>query len=179
LRTSANDTTPPKVNIATTMFGTQATVSITANDAETGIKQIMYSINGQGFNIYTSPFTLNVSSPTTVLAVADNNVGIRSGVYRKSILIPTASTSSISGRITNLRSSARTVVTLTRVSTGESIFTRPNQLGYYRFENLASGEDYILTPSRKGYWFEPQNRLVSLEENLEDVDFQAIWGEQQ
>jgi pimeloyl-ACP methyl ester carboxylesterase len=176
--TSANDTTPPKVNIATTMFGTQATVSITANDAETGIKQIMYSINGQGFNIYTSPFTLNVSSPTTVLAVADNNVGIRSGVYRKSILIPTAATSSISGRVINARGSARTVITLTRVSTGESIFTRPNQLGYYRFEDLISGEEYILTPSRKSYRFEPQNRLVSLTEDLDNIDFQATLGEQ-
>jgi pimeloyl-ACP methyl ester carboxylesterase len=177
--TSAHDTTPPKVTIQTTMLGTQTTVSITANDAETGIKQIMYSINGQGINIYTSPVTLNVSSPTTILAVADNNVGIRSGVYRKNILVPTAANASISGRVTNIRGSARTVITLTRASTGESVFARPNQLGYYRFENLASGENYILTPSRKGYRFEPQNRLVSLEENLEDVDFQAVLGEQQ
>jgi hypothetical protein len=65
------------------MLGTQATISITANDAETGVKQIMYSINGQGFNIYSSPITLNTLASTTVIAVADNNVGIRSGVYTK------------------------------------------------------------------------------------------------
>jgi hypothetical protein len=177
--TSANDTTPPKVNIQTTMLGFQTTVSITASDTETGIKQIMYSINGQGFNIYTSPVTLNVSSPTTILAVADNNVGIRSGVYRKNILVPTAANASISGRVTNIRGSARTVITLTRASTGESVFARPNQLGYYRFENLASGENYVLTPSRKGYRFEPQNRLVLLDENLDSIDFQAILGGQQ
>jgi Lecithin:cholesterol acyltransferase len=176
--TSASDTTPPKVNIQTTMLGTQATISITANDAETGVKQIMYSINGQGFNIYTSPITLNTLAPTTVLAVADNNVGIRSGIYTKNILIPTAANSSISGRVTNLRGSARTVITLTRATTGESVSVRPNQIGYYRFENLVSGEDYILTPSRKGYRFEPQNRLVSLNEDLDNIDFQAILGGQ-
>jgi hypothetical protein len=178
LRTSAHDTTPPEVNTQTVMLGTQATVSITANNAESGIKQIMYSINGQGFDIYTGPFVLNPSSPTTIVAVADNNVGIRSGVYRKNILVPTAANSSISGRVTNIRGSARTVITLTRASTGESLFTRPNQLGYYRFENLASGEEYILSPSRKGYRFEPQNRLVSLEENLDNIDFQAVLGGQ-
>jgi hypothetical protein len=137
-KTTASDITPPKVNINITQFGASSNVAISAIDAESGIKQIMYSINGQGFNIYTSPVTLNVSSPTTILAVADNNVGIRSGVYRKNILVPTAANSSISGRVTNLRGSTRTVFTLTRASTGESLFARPNQLGYYRFENLAT-----------------------------------------
>jgi pimeloyl-ACP methyl ester carboxylesterase len=176
--TTASDMTPPKVNINITQFGASSTVAISAIDAESGIKQIMYSINGQGFNIYTSPVTLNVSSPTTILAVADNNVGIRSGVYRKNILVPTSANSSISGRVTNIRGSARTIITLTRGSTGESVFVRPNQLGYFRFVNLASGEEYILTPSRKGYRFEPQNRLVSLSEDLDNIDFQALLGGQ-
>lgn len=65
------------------------------------------------------------------------------------------------------------MLTLTKISTGETFTTLTNSFGYYSFENLASGEDYLLTPSAKGYQFSPPNRIVSLTEDLTDIDFQG------
>jgi hypothetical protein len=80
---NAADRTPPKVDISILRQASSATITLTAQDAESGIKQILYSLDGQTFNVYNTPITVNVINPMTILAVADNNVGMRSGLYKK------------------------------------------------------------------------------------------------
>jgi pimeloyl-ACP methyl ester carboxylesterase len=170
---SAADRTPPKVDISVLRQGSSATITLTAQDAESGIKQILYSLDGQTFDIYTNPISVNVINPITILAVADNNIGMRSGLYQKTLLIPTAANASIRGRISNGNRGVRATLTLAKVNTGEVFTTRTNPFGYYRFDNLQVGAEYILTPLSKNYRFNPTNKLVSLTEDLNDQDFQV------
>ncbi|MCA1626129.1 MAG: carboxypeptidase-like regulatory domain-containing protein [Acidobacteria bacterium] len=65
-------------------------------------------------------------------------------------LAPTAATASISGRIrdVNGKSASRVIVTLTNLSTGESLTTRTNFLGRYTFEDVPTGGSYRAQPQR-------------------------------
>jgi hypothetical protein len=98
---------------------------------------------------------------------------MRSGLYKKTLLIPSAASASIRGRISNGNRGITAILKLARVSNGEVITIRTNSFGYYRFDNLNVGEDYVLTPSSKKYQFNPVNKLISLTEDLNEQDFQV------
>jgi pimeloyl-ACP methyl ester carboxylesterase len=171
----ASDRTPPNVNINVNQQGNTAFITINAQDNESGIKQILYSVDGTTFQAYTNPIAVNVLNPMTILAIADNNVGIRSSLMQKNLFVPTASNSSIKGKtIGENGRGVRSIVTLTKINTSETFTTRTNSFGFYNFENLATGESYILTPSAKGYQFNPPNKIITPTEDLNDVDFIAI-----
>ena len=65
-------------------------------------------------------------------------------------------------RLTDMSGETRTIIT--------------NPFGYYRFDDVAAGETYILNASTKGYTFAP--RVVSATEDLTDVNFTAEPGAQ-
>jgi len=71
---AAQDITPPTVNIAATSANQ---ISITAQDSESGVKQVLYSLDGTTFQLYTGPFTANTS---TIYAFADDNTANRSSL---------------------------------------------------------------------------------------------------
>jgi hypothetical protein len=45
--------------------------------------------------------------------------------------------------------------------------------GNYRFANVPAGETYVVTPTRRGFDFAPNARLLSVTANLTNVDFAA------
>jgi len=59
---------------------TTSQISITATDAASGVKSIFYSLDGQKYQPYSTPLTLNPAQTPIVYAFADDNVGNRSGV---------------------------------------------------------------------------------------------------
>ncbi len=83
----AGDTTPPTINIQTVQQGSSATATITAQDGESGVGKIWYSLNnGVNFQLYTSPFQIPSSSnPVIIEAFADDNAANRSGLYSKTV----------------------------------------------------------------------------------------------
>jgi Lamin Tail Domain/Carboxypeptidase regulatory-like domain len=87
----------------------------------------------------------------------------------------TAADGSINGRI--LSASGRGIgnvrVTLQSVATGEVRYVRTNPFGYYRFSELETGEDYVLSVASKRYTFAQSSVVVNLNENLEGLNFIA------
>lgn len=83
---------------------------------------------------------------------------------------PTAAGASISGRVLTSQGSGLTnaIVHLT-METGETLTTRTSSFGYYRFDDVAVGQNVILAVTSKRYHFTP--RLVSIYESVRDVDF--------
>ncbi|CAN5247771.1 hypothetical protein BH10ACI1_BH10ACI1_11670 [soil metagenome] len=49
---------------------------------------------------------------------------------------------------------------------------RTSSFGYYRFADVAVGETYVLTATRKGYEFITQ--IVSVNEEFSDINFVAV-----
>jgi Carboxypeptidase regulatory-like domain len=88
---------------------------------------------------------------------------------------PTAASSSISGKVQlpNGRGISRATVSLfnTNDNTFKSVTT--NQFGRYTFNDLNTGDFYILSVNHKRYTFTPNTREIQLSDNLDDAGFIA------
>lgn len=85
---------------------------------------------------------------------------------------PTAAGVDLSGRVADKtgRGIPNALVTLTDTH-GVVRRSITNGFGYYRFDGVASGSNYILAVSQKQYDFDPPSRLVSVTDELNDIDF--------
>jgi Carboxypeptidase regulatory-like domain len=99
---------------------------------------------------------------------------VYSGFWTPAPLIPTAATTSISGRVRTAEGAGITnvILTLTNAS-GDVLAARTSPFGYYRFEGVLAGETYILRIRSKRYTFSQSTRVLSVLDNLENVDFIA------
>jgi hypothetical protein len=145
-------------------------VTVSASDTESGIRKIYYSINGTSFVEYTQPVTVNPVLNPRIYSFAEDNAGNRSQIFNQVLLVPTAATASISGRVFG-RSKA--TIRLTSAN-GETRTTRTSTFGYYRFDNLPVGETYIVQPIAKGVNFSPNNLVFNLDDFVENADFRII-----
>jgi hypothetical protein len=100
--------------------------------------------------------------------------GLRGGFWPFPPLAPTAATVSLGGRISTAGGAGiRNVrVTLTD-SSGGSRTTLSGSFGMYRFPDVAVGETYVLTVSSNRYVFAISTQLVTVSEELTDLDFAA------
>jgi hypothetical protein len=90
-------------------------------------------------------------------------------------LSPTAADVSLSGRITDSNGrgirNIRVAVHGGWLAEPRSVVTGP--FGYFRFEGLRAGETYAVTVSGKRYSFQNPTRVITLIDDLADVDFTA------
>jgi pimeloyl-ACP methyl ester carboxylesterase len=77
---AAKDTTPPVVSFNATVVGAITTVTVAATDAGSGVKDLLYSIDGMTFQSYAGPFQLDASRTPVVYAFSDDNALNRSSV---------------------------------------------------------------------------------------------------
>ncbi|MET0752067.1 MAG: LamG-like jellyroll fold domain-containing protein [Pyrinomonadaceae bacterium] len=91
------------------------------------------------------------------------------------VLNPTAASVSVGGRVTlgKGKGIANAHLTLTG-SGGDTRLAITNQLGYYRFDDVAVGETYILTISSKRYQFEQPTQVLTVTDEISDVNFMAF-----
>lgn len=82
---------------------------------------------------------------------------------------PTAANVSVSGRV--FSGGSRAIVTLTD-SGGISRSVVANQLGYYRFDEVAVGQNYVISVSSKQRQFEPQ--LITVNDEMTEVNFSPV-----
>jgi hypothetical protein len=84
--------------------------------------------------------------------------------------VPTASNASIRGRIITLqgRAISNVLINLTNANTGELSTARTNSFGYFNFNDLPSGDLYVLTPVKRGYAFDSHS--FNLNENLDGLE---------
>ncbi len=87
---------------------------------------------------------------------------------------PTSAAVSISGKILTANGKGIRNVQLTLTdSNGNTRITTSSSFGYYRFDGLQVGENYILQVTAKRYIFQNPSRIINLTENLTDADFVA------
>lgn len=92
--------------------------------------------------------------------------------YRIIVAAPTAATVSLSGRVlTNTGAGLKGAVVKLADSQGRSVTAVSSSFGYYRFDDLAAGQTYILSAESKRFQFAP--RVVSVTDDLTDIDLVA------
>ena len=99
---------------------------------------------------------------------------LRGGFWTASFA-PTAAGVSIRGKIrtTNGAGIRNVRVTLTQIATGEARSALSSAFGYYRFDDVMVGQIYLLTVNSKQFTFEPNERIVTLLDEIADEDFVA------
>jgi hypothetical protein len=165
---NALDKTAPSVAFSYQLLTQKVTIS--ASDTESGILKIYYSTNGTNFIEYTQPVTVNPTISPRIYAFAEDNAGNRSQILNQALLVTTAATTSISGRVLGR---TKATVRLTKAN-GEIRTVRTSTFGYYRFDNLPIGETYIVQPFAKGVNFSPSNLVFNLDDVVENADFTLI-----
>ena len=90
------------------------------------------------------------------------------------VLNPTAANAPVSGRVTTADGSGiRNVrVSLTDQS-GNVRSALTNAFGYYRFEGIEAGQTVVISIAAKRYVFANSTRIVTVQEELADIDFTA------
>ena len=141
---------------------------------------ITQSVIASGGNQQTTGGTFSVDG-TTGQSVAGNALvgapfAVTSGFWNFTPLAPSAATASVGGRIlaANGIGIRNVIITLTNASGGEIRVTRSSGFGYYRFDEIPVGETYILTVRSKRFMFLPDTRIVTLLDELTDVDFTGL-----
>ena len=123
-------------------------------------------------NAGTLTTTANVAAPPaaggsfTTFLVCGNTTGLRTS---NDGTVPTASSVFVGGRVlTNAnRGLANAVVYLTDMQ-GNTRIARTNPFGYYRFDDIATGQTVLISVTSKRYQFAPQ--LVNVVEGIGDLD---------
>lgn len=116
--------------------------------------------------------TLHVRWIDSNIAGADDGLAIDD--FSIQILIPSAANASIAGRVltSNGRGIARASVTISGPN-GVVKSSLTNSFGYYKLEDIAVGQTYIVGVSSKRYEFIESTRALTLHEDLSGFDFTA------
>ncbi len=89
-------------------------------------------------------------------------------------LIPTAANVSVSGRVSSANRNGIKNVIVTLVSPNGSVLTaRTGTFGYFRFDEIAAGATYAISVNSKRYNFDPPTQVLTINEELTNVDFVA------
>ena len=82
---------------------------------------------------------------------------------------------SVGGRIQTANGNGiRNVSVALTAPDGTTRTTLTNAFGYYNFENVEVGANYIITVNSKRYTFTNPTQIISVSENVSDVDFVSI-----
>jgi hypothetical protein len=100
---------------------------------------------------------------------------VHSGFWTPDALAPTAAGASISGRVTvgGAQGIRNAILELTS-GDGTIRKTVSGKFGYYSFADVPVGETYLLTIRTKRFTFEQPTRVISLFDDMADVNFDAL-----
>jgi len=89
--------------------------------------------------------------------------------------VTTAANESVSGRVTDAFGTglSRAQVTIQNLSNGATQTVSTNSFGNYRFEDLPSGDSYIVTVAHRKYTFSNNSQIFTLSDAIENLDFTA------
>jgi uncharacterized delta-60 repeat protein len=76
--TAALDILPPTLSFSATISGTTRLLTMTAQDAGSGVKRLSYSLDGTSFQPYAATLVVDPAQTPYVYAFADDNLGNRS-----------------------------------------------------------------------------------------------------
>lgn len=120
---------------------------------------------------------LNLPTGQNILVRARGYVSgsesIEDKVQTALLLVPTAAQVSVSGRVLTSDASIglRGAKVILTDASGNSRTTSTGSFGYFRFDDVQSGETYIVSVTSKRYQFSPQ--VVTVNEELSELNFTA------
>jgi hypothetical protein len=101
--------------------------------------------------------------------------GCIDGGWGLEFLSSTAATSSISGRI--VTADGRPIHGANVVITGNTLehplTVTTGSFGWFSFDGLQTGETYVVTVNSRRYTFSTPSRVITLSDNVTDLDFTA------
>lgn len=105
----------------------------------------------------------------------NRQIGANVDIGAFEFIAPLVAQVSIGGRITNESGNgiARVRVSLTKPN-GEIVSAMTGAFGFYHFENIQVGENYVLQAQSKRFQFQNNPRIISVSEELQNEDFTAI-----
>lgn len=110
-----------------------------------------------------------------VRVIAEDSLVPTAGEYFTSLtlFVPTAAGVSVSGRVTTPEGSGLRGATVTMTDEqGVSRVATTASFGYFRFDDVPTGQNYVVAVRSKRFNFEP--RVISLVDAVEDLDFEPI-----
>jgi len=134
--------------------------------------------------LLTASFTVAANAPAGPSALTLTNISATNDASTSltitavdgtlTITSPTAASVGVSGQVLTAdgRGITNVVITLSGAD-GTQRIARSSAFGYYRFDDVMSGENYVLSVSSKRYTFNPSTTLISVTEELTSVDFIA------
>jgi len=138
------------------------------------------TLGGTGTQTLFGNFGLTNPNGTWNLYVRQQGggTGVIAGGWGIEFTVPTAANASISGRVMTAdgRPIRNAIVTVTGNSLPEPITFQTGSFGYFMFDGLATGETYVVTVGQGRYVFQTPTRVVTLTDNLTDLDFIAGTG---
>jgi hypothetical protein len=130
------------------------------------------------FKYTTGPFATQAPPPNSVDTV--NNLLMVGNVtsfsdWGGAAAAPTASTASISGRVTTANGNGirNAAMILTGNSLPAPVIVQTGSFGTYSFDNLRVGETYILQVGAKRFRFTNPTHVITLQGSITDMDFIA------
>ena len=119
--------------------------------------------------------TRRVEFTLTMIQQSGDNDGYADNLIF-TMLVPTAASVSVSGRVVDEfgRSVSGAAVTLTGSGSGVQT-ARTNPFGYFRFEEVAAGQSYVIEVRHKRFVFDPL--LIAANDSIEDLLLVARGGE--
>jgi hypothetical protein len=142
--------------------------------------------NSSGVPTLTSAFMFTNANGVWSLYARDDNgtfvpdvlVGMVAGGWGIEFLQTTAASVSLGGRV--LTAEGAGIRNARVVITGESLpeprVVTTGSFGYYSFDGLTAGQTYVVTVNSQRYTFQVPSRVITLVDNLTDVDFTAEPG---
>ena len=95
-------------------------------------------------------------------------------LFSSSPAITTAAAVDVSGRaVSSAGSGIRNVTLALRDAQGVVRTAMTNAFGYYSFSSVASGQNYTLSATARGYTFTQSTRMISVTDSLANIDFVA------
>jgi hypothetical protein len=141
------------------------------------------AVGGTGTQTLMGVFGLTNANGTWSLYVRDDSglftpaqvTGCINGGWGLEFLSSTAANSSIAGRVTTSdgRGIRNAKVTISGDSLPQMRVATTTSFGYFTFDCLATGQTYVVTVNSKRYTFSVPSRVVSLVDNVVDLDFVA------
>jgi len=136
----------------------------------TGTQTLNGNFGGRNANGTWSLYITDVGTSS-----AGGPIGHVAGGWGIEFVATTAAQASISGRV--LTSGGQGIrnakVVITGNSLSQPIITTTGSFGYFNFEGLQTGETYVVTVWSKRYTFSAPSQVVSLVDNVVDMDFIA------
>ena len=154
-----------------------AAITATAQVATGGTYSLDQSViaGGGGQNAAGGTYSLDGTIGQAIAGTTSSNspFSVAGGFFTAAPVAPTAASVSVSGRVVTddgrgLRN-ARVVLT---DAIGNSRTALTTSFGYYRFDDVAAGQTYIISVASKRFQFAPQ--VITVSEEIENLNFSAL-----